>query len=445
VFNSTESSAILRNPEFRALLGERLSNALATTALVTVIGYQVYEVTKDPLALGLLGLVEAIPALGLALFGGHVADRSDRRTILLITSAASVLCALGLAFVSATPALMSLAAVLTIIFIAGIASGFFRPALSAFEAQVIPIEHAARGQSWMSSVWLTGGIVGPAMGGFAYALLGVTNTYLLIAALFVVSVFCLFLISRKPKPVPEEGESIWQSISQGAKYVLKNQYLVGSMALDLFAVLFGGAMAMLPIFASDILKVGPAGLGFLRTAPTLGALLVTMLATRRPPTSRAGRNLLFCVAGFGLSMIVFALSQNFWLSLLALFFSGLTDGVSMIIRGLIVRVMSPENMRGRIASVSWIFIGASNEIGAFESGIAAKVLGVAASVFWGGVVTLLVVGAVAALAPKLRRLNLDQHQMQQIEEDVARAALATGDVQPGDIQPGGVTSGAMGS
>jgi MFS family permease len=281
------------------------------------------------------------------------------------------------------------------------------------------------------------------MGGFAYALIGVTNTYLLIAALFGISVFCLFQISKKPKPVPEETESIWQSISQGARYVLKNQYLVGSMALDLFAVLFGGAMALLPIFASDILKVGPAGLGFLRMAPTLGALLVTVLGTRRPPTARAGRNLFMSVAGFGVSMIVFALSQNFWLSMLALFLSGVTDGVSMIIRGLIVRVMSPEHMRGRIASVSWVFIGASNEIGAFESGIAAKLLGVVPSVFWGGVVTLLVVGTVATLAPKLRRLNLDQHQMQQIEEDVARAAAS----QPISPEPMGEaqTSGAIGS
>jgi MFS family permease len=428
VTNSSDSNAVLRNPEFRALLGERLTNALAATALVTIIGYQIYEFTKDPLALGLLGLVEAIPALGLALFGGYIADRRDRRSIILLTSAMSVVCALALAFISATPTLLSLIAILSVIFIAGIASGFFRPAMSAFEAQVIPLEHAARGQSWMSSIWLAGGIIGPAMGGFAYAIIGVTNTYLLIAALFAISVFCLSRISKKPAPVPQQGESIWQSISQGAKYVVKNQYLVGSMALDLFAVLFGGAMALLPVFATDILKVGPMGLGFLRTAPTLGALLVTVLATRRPPTRHAGRNLFLSVAGFGISMIVFALSQNFWLSMLALFFSGVTDGVSMVIRGLITRLMSPEHMRGRIASVSWVFIGASNEVGGFESGIAAAWLGVVPSVFWGGMVTIIVVATVAAFAPKLRALNLDEHQvdkatLEQARTDAEMAAL----------------------
>jgi MFS family permease len=215
--------------------------------------------------------------------------------------------------------------------------------------------------------------------------------------------------------------------------VLKNQYLAGSMALDLFAVLFGGAMAMLPVFASDILKTGPVGLGLLRTAPSVGALVVMLLATRRPPTARAGRNLFLCVAGFGLSMIVFALSQNFVLSMIALFFSGVTDGVSMIIRSVIVRVMSPENMRGRIASVSWIFIGASNELGAFESGVAATLFGVVPSVFVGGIVTLLVVGTTALLAPKLRRLNLDQHQIEQEAEQVAQGL--------GEVQP----SGAAGS
>ena len=207
-----------------------------------------------------------------------------------------------------------------------------------------------------------------------------------------------------PPPVP--GESIWQSLTQGVRYVFNQQVLVGSMALDLFAVLFGGAMALLPIFAEDILHVGAGGLGILRTAPALGAMLVMAVATRRPPTKRAGRNLLWCVAGFGVSMIVFGLSQNFILSLVALFFSGLFDGVSMIIREVIVRVFSPEEMRGRIASVSWIFIGASNELGAFESGVVARLIGAAPSDIAGGSVTLLVVALVAATLPKLRHLSL---------------------------------------
>jgi MFS family permease len=210
-------------------------------------------------------------------------------------------------------------------------------------------------------------------------------------------------------PVREE-ESMRESLASGVRFVFKNQYLVASMALDLFAVLFGGAVALLPIFAEEILKVGPVGLGFLRTAPSIGALLVMLWATRWPPTRNAGRNLFVCVAGFGVSMIVFALSQNFWLSMLALFFSGVTDGISMIIRSVIVRVMSPEHMRGRVASVSMVFIGTSNEMGALESGIAARLLGVVPSVFWGGVATIVVVGVTAMLAPKLRRLKFDRQQ-----------------------------------
>lgn len=415
---TTDSSAILRNPEFRWLLGSRITNSLAGTALATVIGYQVYELTKDPLSLGWLGLVEAIPALSLALFGGHVADRSDRRKIVLITGIIMIVCVLGLAFIATDATRYGLVAILAVIFLSGLAGGFSRPAASAFEAQVIPLEHAAKGTSYASSVWQAGAIVGPALGGIAAAAIGIANTYLLIAALLIASIVCMAMIPRKPVPVPEESESIWASISQGAKYVLKNQFLVGSMALDLFAVLFGGAMAMLPIFATDILKVGPAGLGMLRTAPSIGALLMMVLASRRPPTEHAGRNLFISVAGFGVSMIVFALSQNFLLSLVALFFSGVTDGISMIVRSVIVRVMSPENMRGRIASVSWVFIGASNEIGAFESGVAARILGVAPSVFWGGVLTLIVVTTTALLAPKLRALNLDQHQL---DAEAARA------------------------
>jgi MFS family permease len=426
---TSDKHAVLRLPEFRALLGARVTASLAMSAMVTVIGFQVFELTKDPLSLGWLGLVEAIPALSLALIGGHVADRNDRRKLILIFETIMVISALLLAFIATDAVRYGLIAILTVIFINGIAGGFSRPAQSAFEAQVIPIEYAATGASWVSSVGLVGGVMGPAVGGIAAAVLGVSNTYLVIAALLAASVVCITLIAPKPKPVPEAGESMWQSISQGAKYVLKNQVLAGSMALDLFAVLFGGAMAMLPVFASDILKVGPVGLGLLRTAPSVGALFVMLLATRRPPTARAGRNLFLCVAGFGVSMIVFALSQNFVLSMIALFFSGVTDGVSMVIRNVIVRVMSPEHMRGRIASVSWIFIGASNELGAFESGVAARLIGVVPSVFWGGVVTLLVVGITAALTPKLRALNLDQHQIEEKAEQVEQLAHSV-EVQP---------------
>ena len=398
--------SLLDSVEFRALLGARLTNSLATSAIATVVGFQVWELTHDPLALGLLGLVEAIPALGLVIFGGHVADRRDRRSIVLVTSSVATAAAVLLGLISFNAASLGLLAVFVPVFIVGVASGFERPALTAFEAQVIPLQQAATGASWASSVSLAGGIAGPAIGGIAVAVIGVPWTYFALAGLLAASTACVALISRKPTPVPEAGERLWASLTSGIRYVFRNQFLVASMALDLFAVFFGGAVALLPIFADQILHAGPVGLGILRTAPSVGALVVMVTATRRPPTRYAGPLLITCVAGFGLSMLVFAVSTSFVLSFLALLMSGVTDGVSMIIRSLIVRLMSPENMRGRISSVNWVFIGASNEIGAFESGVAARLLGTVPAVLAGGAVTLLVVGAVVLLAPELRRLDL---------------------------------------
>lgn len=401
---------ILQLPEFRFLLAERLASALAGVGFATLIGYQLYKLTGDPLALGWLGLIEAIPALSLSLIGGYLADRIDRKSVVLTTVSINILCMLTLMFFALSPERFGLLAIYSVVFVIGFAIGFYRPAASAFEQQVIPANQAARGVSLISSVWMIGGIAGGPIAGFSIDWLGIPTTYLLIAILMTIAALCFTQIPSKPVPPPTVGETIWQSLTQGVRYVFRNQVLVGSMALDLFAVLFGGAMALLPIFAEDILHVGASGLGILRTAPAIGALLVMAIATRRPPTKHAGRNLLWCVGGFGVSMIVFGLSQNFLLSMVALFFSGVFDGVSMIIREVIVRVFSPEQMRGRIASVSWIFIGASNELGAFESGVVAKLLGTAPSVIAGGSVTLLVVAAVAATLPQLRHLKMPDAQ-----------------------------------
>ena len=400
------SGSVLAGLEFRALLGARLTNWIATSAIATVVGFQVWDLTHDALSLGLLGLVEAIPAIGLSLFGGHIADRRDRRSIILVTSAVATIAAVLLGLIAFDAAHLGLLAIFVPVFVVGVASGFERPALTAFEAQVVPVRQAATGSSWLSSVSLAGSIAGPAIGGISLAVIGIPVTYLALAGLLAVSTVCVALIKRKPMPQPAAGERLWASLTSGVRYVFHNQFLIGSMALDLFAVFFGGATALLPIFADQVLHAGPVGLGILRTAPSVGALVVMLTATRRPPTTHAGPILLTCVAGFGVSMLVFAVSTSFLLSFLALLMSGVTDGVSMIIRSLIGRVMSPENMRGRISSVNFIFIGASNEIGAFESGVAARLLGPVPAVLAGGVVTLAVVGAVAFLAPELRRLDL---------------------------------------
>ena len=403
----TAPRPLLQQRDFRYLLGSRLTSNLGISALITVVGFQVYDITRDPLALGWLGLVEAIPALSLSLFGGHLADMYDRRTIVVSTGLVMTLCAIALSLIALDggPGLLP---ILAVIFVTGIASGFERPAHTAFEAQVIPREQAVQGVSYQSSVSQAGGILGPALGGIAIALIGVAGTYGLIALLIATSTGCLALIPRRPMPERTDGEPLLESLLGGIRYVSRTPALIGSMALDLFAVFFGGAIALLPIFASDILKVGPAGLGLLRTAPSVGALAVMLIATRRPPSRSAGPILLLCVAGFGVSMLVFGLSTTFWVSMLALFVSGVTDGVSVIIRTSIVRIFTPDALRGRVSSVNFVFIGASNELGAFESGFLARILGTVPSVVVGALVTLGVVGAVALGVPELRRMNLDR-------------------------------------
>jgi MFS family permease len=403
--------SVLALPEFRALLIGRFANSLGMTAFTTVVAFQTYDVTHQPLALGLLGLVEAIPALGLMLIGGHVADRRSRRSIILMTSTVLVVGAAVLAMASATTPLVPLLLILGVVFAVGVAAGFERPALSAFEAQVVPIEHASTGASYLGSVWTGAGIVGPALGGIAVAIIGEAATYTVITMIFAVSTACLFLISPKPVPPAPIRERLRDSVTVGARYVVRNQPLLGAMALDLFAVFFGGAIALLPVFASDVLGVGPVGLGLLRTAPSGGALLAMLLTTRFRPMRHAGPIFLSCVTLFGASMLVFGLSKSFALSLVALFVSGLADGVSVVIRSVILRVESPEELRGRIASVNFVFIGASNELGAFESGVAASIFGTVPSVVGGGVLTLIVVAVVATTLPKLRNLDLAQRMI----------------------------------
>ncbi len=372
-----------------------------------VLGYQVYALTESTLALGGLGLVEAIPSISLALYGGHVADRIDRRSILRATLVALSICAAALSVLEYQDIGRSqLFFLYGVVFIAGIARGFAEPAAGALEAQVVPHDLLINSSTLMATCWLVGAAAGQLAGGIAFDRAGGAATFLGIAVIYAVAWIAVLRISPRPKPEAPEGESIWQSVTTGVRYVWGDQVLLGSMALDLFAVLFGGAIAMLPVFAHDILKVGPTGLGMLNAAPTVGALVTMLLAARRPPVKHAGRNLFLAVAGFGISMIVFAMSRNMVLSLAMLFLSGAFDGVSVIVRRSIVRLFSPEHLRGRIAAVSMIFIGSSNEIGALESGVAASLLGTVPSVVVGGIATLLVVATAAVMAPKLRRLSL---------------------------------------
>lgn len=403
--------AALKFPEIRYFIGSVAFFTLANRALAVIIGFQIYKLTHSALALGILGLVEAIPAISLSLFGGYTADRYDRRIILLITRAVSVVCALLLAFFSAHPENQNVVALYAVIFLAGIARGFSDPATTAFEAQVVPKEIVINASSWIGSTWLSCSVIGPALVGFAYEFFAAAKTYLILSGIFALSWLCTAIILPKPQPIMPQGESIFKSISIGLRYVFKEQVLIGSMTLDLFAVLFGGVIALLPIFATDILHVGAKGLGILNAAPAAGSLLVMLWSTRHPPIRHAGRNLILCVAGFGISILIFAFSKNFILSLAALTLSGIFDGVSTVIRRLIVRLFSPDHLRGRISAVSWIFIGASNEIGAFESGLLAHFIGAIPCVWVGGVITLIVVAITTLTAPKLRRLNLESKNL----------------------------------
>jgi MFS family permease len=421
------SPSVFSIREVQALLGARLTGGLVKSGLATVVGYQVYELTGSPFALASLGLVQAIPSLSLAFYGGHIADRGDRRSISLWSTVGVLVSVLVLAAIAAVGGAYALAGILIVVFTYGLAQGVSRPAQSALEAVVIPIEHAASGASAAAGFWQAGAIAGAPIAGFTYALFGPFAAYVWIILLLVGEVVCLSLIGPRPAPPSPPGadEGVLQSLKVGVRYVVGRQVLVGSMALDLFAVLFGGVVAILPIYASDILQVGPAGLGVLNTAPSLGALLAMSAATRRAPMRNAGPILLLCVAGFGVSILVFAVSTSLVLSLAALFMTGVTDGLSMVIRTVILRLYSPEHLRGRIAAVNWVFIGTSNEIGAFESGLAAGLLGTVPSVLLGGSVTLLVAAVVALRLPELRRLNL---------HDVAASIPA--DDSPAASEPG---------
>jgi len=413
--------------DFRSLFLAAFSSTLGSRALAVVLGYEVYELTGNPLALGILGLVEAVPSLSLALYGGHIADRHDRRKILRITLGGLIVCCLALSLLGASDVGgVKLTLLYGVVFIAGIARGFAEPAAVALEAQLVPWEILVNSSTLMASCWTTAAVVGPLWGGFAYQQSGPAKTYLAIACLYAISWAAITRISPRPRPPSPDGESVWQSVSEGVRYVLSDQVLLGSMSLDLFAVLFGGAIALLPVFARDILEVGPSGLGMLNAAPTAGALVTMLIASRHPPVRHAGRNLILAVAGFGVSMIVFALSRSFWLSMVALMFSGVFDGMSVIIRRAIIRLFSPDRLRGRIASVSMIFIGSSNELGAFESGITASWLGTVRSVCIGGILTLVVVATAALRAPKLRRLSLDPRQVVRRDEEIDRELDAEG-------------------
>ena len=400
------SATLLRDPAFRAVLVSAVLERLAAAAITVLLGYQVFDITRDPLALGLLGLVEAIPGVGLVLYGGHVADRRRRRAILLVTSALFTILALATAAISAWSP-NDVAPLFAIAFLLGVVRAFEDPAAAGIEAQVVPLHALVRGMALLATTGRLAGVLGPVLGGLAWSWIGPAGTYTAIAALFALSFAAILPVPDASQPTIEpDGQGALVRIVEGVRYVLHDQILLGSMLLDLFAVFFGGATALLPAVATELLGVGPEGFGLLRGAAAGGSLLAALLAARLLPERRAGLALLAVIAGFGASMIVFGVSRLLWLSLAALFVAGFCDGMSVVIRRAILRLGSPERMRGRIAAVKSVFVGSSNELGAFESGVAASLLGVSAAIWSGGIVTIGIVIGTAAFMPRLRQLDL---------------------------------------
>jgi MFS family permease len=386
--------AALRYPEFRRLTFATFLITASILVQEVVLGYEVYLMTRDPLALGFVGLAEAVPFIALALFGGHLADRRERLVLMRWSLATIMLGSLVLA-VLMNPGVRGqlgtttqLAAIYSTLFLLGMARGIYSPAASSLKAFLVPRELYPNSSAWISSFWQAGAVSGPMLAGFAYASFGLHLTLELVVVGFAVAIWLQAGIARRGVTPPPAHESLWLSLREGLAYVYRTKAILYAISLDMVSVFFGGVVAILPIYAEDILQVGPQGLGLLRAAPSVGALLVMFVCAYYPPTEDAWRKLLWAVVGFGVATLVFAVSESFVLSLVMLFFTGATDSVSVIIRQTLLQALPPDHLRGRVVAVNSIFVTTSNELGAFESGVAAKLLGVVPSVLFGGAMTL---------------------------------------------------------
>ncbi|HEY4060876.1 MAG TPA: MFS transporter [Puia sp.] len=401
---------VLEIPEYRNFIAARFFYIMALRMVTTIVGWRIYEITHNPLAIGLIGLSEFLPAFCLALYAGHVIDKSDKRALLLRTTSCYGLCVIGLIALAFGPVMRSLEnhwvqwLTYTIIFCTGVIRAFAGPTLNAFIAQIVPREKLAGAVTLNTSAFLFASVLGHATAGFLIA----HTTYLIafsIVGIYVIIAWCL-LFTIKPKPIMAAGEQkTWESIKDGLRFVIRTKEVFGALALDLFAVLFGGAVALIPVYARDILKVGPIGFGWLNAADDIGSICMIMALTFRPLRRRQGLILLYAVGGFGAFIILFGLSKVYLLSFVALLFSGMLDGISVVIRGTIVQLKTPDALRGRVSSVNSMFINSSNELGQFESGVMARLMGVVPSVVFGGCMTIGVVIATWFGAPSLRKME----------------------------------------
>ena len=415
--------AALRIKEFNIFLFVRFLLVFGWSMQFIVIEWQVYTITKDPLSLGIIGLMEIIPAFSMALFAGHIVDQREKRNLLALCTAAFSLISLGLFFLTTDSIIASwstnsiLYSIYGLVFFGGFLRSFFGPTIFSLVALLVPKNIYHNAATWSTSTWKTASVSGALCGGFFIGLIGVDKTLALVFILVMLSFITLFKIKKKPILNKKIGEPIRESLKVGVRFVFQNKAILGALSLDMIAVLFGGTVAILSVFAQDILKVGPEGFGLLNASISLGSIVTMLLTTYIPINKNTGKKMLISVFIFGISMIAFGLSSIFWVSILALFISGAADGISMVIRQTILQLKTPDEMRGRVSSVNSMFVGSSNELGAFESGLAAKLLGPVAAVVFGGTMTLITAVTTGIVSPTIRNLDLTEDIEENEKED----------------------------
>ncbi|MBD2498546.1 MFS transporter [Nostoc sp. FACHB-280] len=395
--------AALRFRDYRLFTIGRLLLFIGSQMQTVAIGWELYERTDSALALGGVGLAQVLPIIALTLVAGDLADRRDRKITVLASVILLALCSLTLGVLSYTKGAVFL--IYACLVLSGVARAFLKPAGDALMWQLIPVSAFTNAATWNSSSFQLASVIGPALGGFGIALLGSATGVYILAAIAAFLCFCLTATIKEQKNIRAKEPLSLQALSAGVKFLWENQLILAAITLDMFAVLFGGAIALLPIFAKDILRVGPVELGYMQAAPSIGALIMAVSLAYLPPLRKAGPALLWSVVGFGVVTIIFGLSRWFLLSLLMLVLSGALDSISVVIRHTLVQIKTPDHLRGRVAAINSVFISASNELGGFESGLAAAIFGPIAAVVGGGVGTILVVLAVAKIWPGMVKLG----------------------------------------
>ncbi|MDA8859065.1 MFS transporter [Flavobacteriaceae bacterium] len=411
----------LRFREFNIFLVVRFILVFSWSMQFIIVEWLVWEITKNPLSLGLIGLMEVVPAVSMALFAGHIVDQKEKRNLLIYCIIAFLFVSVGFYLVTSSDAKTMFSSqtilylIYLLVFIGGFIRAFFGPTIFSLVALIVPKNTYANAATWSSSVWQMGVVLGPAFAGFSIHWIGVNSSMGVVLAGVLVSLLTLSFIKRKPILNPKIGENIFKSLREGVAFVYNSKAILGAITLDMVAVLFGGAIALLPIYATEIIVI-PVGMepsevfGVLRATPAVGSLITMFIAAYIPITKNAGTKLLIAIFGFGISIITFGLSSLFWISVLSLFIYGLTDGISMVIRQTILQLKTPDHLRGRVASVNSIFVGSSNELGAFESGVTAKLMGTVTAVVFGGTITVLTAIGTAFVSPSFRKLDLTEDE-----------------------------------